>query len=514
MSVGQIKLRLTLKVRSGTRLSHQKRYLYFFLLVLLYPVFSIAVPDSITAVISSSQKLKIFDQISEYEKNNRPAEADSLYGVLDNFKVLSVEQLYRWVHWRELLNRYAGSVELYCRFFDADTRFGDAVYGRLYELFEDAPPDSIARALGVLEKCALGRRGIDTVGVRLRLASVYASHGLDSAELNVLAAVPGPPARLVPRFMDMARERYARGNYAAAIAPASLAYERVGSGRVKMSAAGLLSQAYRALHRYDSALVWIGRTDLSNESGKIDEATLYQCAGKLSEAKMLIGTLSRSFSRDTLELRQCLYNGDTPGARELAQKTFAAPPQYPDEALLWNARTLLFDGAYDGLAALLDTARPSSSWPGTVALLDCRLMLSLLQGSRSALAAWSHVEYDIFTGRPGRAVSRFSEKEIPPGYRTVLSVRVIKELLAQGDTALVSKLFLEQGAGVDSPEYLYLYAEHLLRATGSEQASQASQPSGPEKARDLLLRIMRDYPDGVFSEKSRILLSKIKAKSQ
>ena len=480
-----------------------KKYLYFFLFFWVYPVSSIAVPDSTAAVISSSRKIKLFNQISECEKNDRTAEADSLYGVLDNYKVLSVEQIYRWVHWRELLNRYAGSVELYCRLFDTDPRFGDAVYGRLYELFEDAPADSIVRALGALEKCALGRRGIDTVGVRLRLASVYANHGLDSSELNVLAAASGPPSRLVPRFMDMARERYARGNYIAAIAPAALAYERIGSVRTKMSVAGLLSQTYRALHRYDSALVWIGRSDLSNENVKIDAAALYQCAGRQSEAKALIGMISRSFSRDTLELRQCLYNGDTAGARELAQKIAAAQqPQYPGEALLWRARSLLFDGAFDGLAALLDTARPPSSWPGAAALLDCRLMLSQLQGSRSALTAWSHVEYDMFTGRPGRAVDRFSGKEIPPGYRTVLLVRVIKGLLTQGDTAAVVPLFRDQGGNVDSPEYCYLYAEHLLRA------------SGPEQAREVLLRIMRDWPGGVFSEKSRILLAKMRSKSQ
>jgi hypothetical protein len=499
--------RLTLKVRSGTLLSHKKTHLYFLLLLLLYPVFSIAVPDSITAVISSFQKLRLFNQISEYEKNNRPAEADSLYGVLDNFKVLSVEQLYRWVHWRELLNRYAGSVEIYCRFLDEDPRFGDAVWGRLYELFEEAPPDSIIRALGVFEKCALCRRGIDTVGVRLRLASVYAGHGLDSAEVNVLAAASGPPARLVPRFTDMARGRYAGGKYAAAIVPAALAYERAG-GRAKMNAAWLLSQTYRALHRYDSAVVWIEKSDLSNESGKIEAASLYQCAGKLSEAKALIGALPRSFSRDTLELRQSLYDGDTRSARELAQKRFAASPQYPDETLLWRARTLLFDKAFDDLAVLVDTARLLSSWPGSSALLDCRLMLNLLQGSPSALAAWSHVEYDMFTGSTGRAAGRLSEKEIPLDYRTILLVHIIKELLAQGDTAAVIPLFREQGGNVDSPEYLYLYAEHLLRAIGPEQTS------GPKQAREILLRIMRDYPGGVFSEKSRILLSKINAKSQ
>lgn len=506
-----MRMRLSVKQRSDTRLSRPRKYLCVFVLLSSCPVFSVTAPDSITPVTASSQKLKMVSQINECEKNNRPFEADSLYGVLDKYGLLNTEQLLKWARWQELLKRYAGSIGLYCRLLDADRHFGDAVYDRMYQLFADAPQDSAARALGAFEKCMLGRNGIDTLEVRLRLASFYASHGLDSAELNVLAAASGPPARLVPRFMDMARERFAERKYAAAIPPAALAYERAG-GRAKISAADLLFTAYRALHRYDSALVWIGRSDLSNESRKTEAAALYQRVGRLPEAGDLIVTLPRSFNRDTLELRQLLFNGDTRSARELARKTRMARPQYPDETLVWSARTLLFDGAFDDLAALLDTAQPSVSWSGATEVLDCRLMLSRLRGSREALTAWSHADYDIFAGKSGRAISRVEGQQVVHNdFRTDILVRVIKGLLAQGDTAAVMALFMKQGSSIDSPEYLYRYAEFMLRTAGPEQVEQTRQT---QKAEAVLLRIMKDYPGGVFSEKSRILLSKIKAKSQ
>ena len=485
--------------RSATIIRLINKHLFTILVISASAVFSALPPDS---GITSAQKQELIQLINESEKNNEQGKSDSLYRVLDTDTPLDAGQLLRWVRCRELLGRYAGSVELYCRLMAADVRFNDAVYGRLYRLFEDAPHDSIGRALAVFEKCALGMSGSDTLGVRLRLARCYAGYGLDSAEVNVLASAPGPPARIAPRLLEMARERYAGGKYAAAIRPASLAYERAGGGRVKTSAADLLYQAYRAVRRYDSALVWITRSDLSNESRKTDAAALYQRAGKLAEARALIGTLSRSFSRDTLEVRQYLYGGDTRGAREFARQAFAARPPLPDEALLWNMRTLLFDGAFDDLSALLDTARPAASWPGTAVILDCRLMMKSLQNSPAALAVWSRQEYDFLTGKPAGAAGRFNGQEVPPDLRMALSVRIVKELLAQGDTAAAISFFMEQGSTIDSPEYLYLYAEHLLR-TGV-----------PDTAREVLLRVIRDYPDKVFSEKSRVLLAKIQSKNR
>jgi hypothetical protein len=502
--VGQTKVRLSLIPQAYTRLGLPERHLCFLMILFCCSGYATPQPDSI---FTSAKKSELTKLVGESERNNRPAEADSLYGVFDRCGALSVEQLYKWVQCRELLHRYAGAVGLYCRLLDADPRFPETVYRRLYRLFEDSPQDSIKHVMGVFEKCMLGRRGIDTVGERLKCAGFYAVHGLDSAEFNVLTAAPGVPGRLVSRLLDRAREQYAGRRYAAAILPALYVHERTLMAREKTIAAELLFQSYQALRRDDSALVWVVRTDMSREIRKVEAASLYQRARRLQEARSLIGTLSSSLSRDTLSLRQSLFEGDTRTALEFAQKMFAARPQDRDEMQLWNARVLLFDGDFGDLSALLDSVRPPASWPGASFLLDCRLMVKLLQNSREALAAWSHAEYDVFTGNPARAWGRFSEQRIPPDCRTILMVRIIKELLAQGDTAAVMPVFTEQGESVDSPEYLYMYAEFLLRTTGSEQTREA------QKAQEVLLRIIRDYPEGVFSEKSRVLLAKIKTRN-
>ena len=119
-----------------------------------------------------------------------------------------------------------------------------------------------------------------------------------------------------------------------------------------------------------------------------------------------------------------------------------------------------------------------------------------------ALSAWSHIEYDLFTGKAEHAVKRLAEQAIPSDLKLALRVRIIKEFLVKGDTAAALPLFQEQGTEVDSPEYLFLYAESLLR-TGSA-----------DRAETLLLRIIRDYGGDVFSEKARIELAEMKAKSK
>ena len=454
-------------------------------------------PDSGAAAITSSQKLRLFSQIGECERNNRPAEADSLFAVLDRYKALNLEDLLRWAHVRVVLNRYSGSAGLYSRVLGVDPQLIHIVYGQFSQLFENAPAESVTAALGTFQKDVFSRRGIDTLGLQLWLANLCARRGLDSAEMEVLKAVPATSQRLIPRLLDMARERYGRGFYAEAVLPAAVAYDRAGSPGLKTGAAALLYQAYQALRKNDSALVWLGRADLSNESRKTDAAALYQCAGRLSDAKALIVSLPPSFSRDTLELRQFLWNGDSRKAAELAEKGGREWLRRPDETLLWKVRTLLFDGSIEDLAAIFDTVSIAASWRGAKELIDYRFRLQLFNRSKEALSVWAHIEYDLFTGMPERAVRRFSERAVPAELKSALLLRIIRDLLEQGNTQAAGRLLEEQGEKAGSPEYLYRYAEVLLR-------------NGQfDRARELLLRIIREYSGDVFSEKARVLLAKL-----
>ena len=89
-------------------------------------------------------------------------------------------------------------------------------------------------------------------------------------------------------------------------------------------------------------------------------------------------------------------------------------------------------------------------------------------------------------------------RNIRPASKAPFLLRVVGELMAERKTEAAAAVFNEQGDPIDSPEYLYRYAE-VLFAVGH-----------PEQAQPLLIRVLRDYPGEVFSEKARVLLAKVR----
>jgi tetratricopeptide (TPR) repeat protein len=454
-----------------------------------------APPDSVVPALSPAQKKLFFEQLEKVERAGNPAQADSLFGVIDKYGILTADHLYRWVRIRGVLNRYGGCVDLYLRILEADPRSMNGIYGQWYQLFENAPPDSIGRALAVFERAVFVRRGIDTLGVQLWLSDFYARHGMDSAEVSVLSAVSATVRRLVPQLLDIARERFGRGLFAQAVVPAAIAYDKADNPRMKSVAADLQYLAYQAMYKYDSALVWLERGGISGERRAAAAAALYQYGGKLPAARALIDKLPASLSRDTLEIRQLIFSGDM---RKALERAAALGERYPQDAVLWKVRTMLFGGAFEELAALLDTAAVSPSGDNAKKVLDCRYRLQLFRRTPAALAAWSQIESDIFTGKTARAMQRIGEQSVPADLNIALALRIVNECVARGGTDAATAVFLKMGESVDSPEYLYRYAETSFK-TGA-----------PARAQELLRRIIRDYPSDVFSEKARVLLARLR----
>ena len=131
-------------------------------------------------------------------------------------------------------------------------------------------------------------------------------------------------------------------------------------------------------------------------------------------------------------------------------------------------------------------------------LLNYRYYWNLLSRSKEALALWVKIEYDLFIGQAERAVEAMKEIVLPEEMRMPLLLRLLRELKAAGRMKLLKRQFDAGFAGTHSPEYLYLHAETLI-ASGT----------GKAKAEGLLLRLIKDYPDDVFSQKARILLSRL-----
>jgi tetratricopeptide (TPR) repeat protein len=261
-------------------------------------------------------------------------------------------------------------------------------------------------------------------------------------------------------------------------------------------------QAYQGLRKNDSALLWLGRTDSTSDVRRIDAVSLFQGCGRMKEARDLIDKIVPSFDRDTLTIRQCIFEGNLKGAAEELRKSGSRWTLSPKETLLWKARILLFSGSFDELTSLFDSVSIEPSLNGAKEMLDYRFRLQIFQRSPAALASWSQIECALFTGNPEAAIEKLPAVHLLPADPAIaLRLLVIRELLARDNVKGALALFRQPIAeAATSPEYLYLYADAELK-------------SGLiDPAREHLLRIIRDFPDDVFSEKARILLARLEGK--
>lgn len=464
--------------------------------------------DSLLIKNTASRNAILFRQIEQSERESKFSQIDSLYTVLDNFGVLNAQHYLNWARTKEVMGDYTSMAGLYCRVSALDVRLTDITFRQMARAFESAPVDSIRSGFGMYQKCAFSVRGLDTMRLALWFADFYSHHGMDAEELRILQFATVSSDQLVPRLLDLAREQYGRGRFEKAILPARIAFGRSRDAGMKNSAARLVYQSFQALYRRDSALVWLGRTEITSDNARIDAIGLYQMSGQLAEAGNNIAMLAPSFKRDTLEIRQRLFAGDTKAAMELAEKLggSSSGKAHLREALLWKMRTILFSGRANDLTVLFDSQTVDPSWEGAREVLDCRLIFQRLSRDPAALAGWSRLEYDIFTGKP-IPVAELVAPSISKESRTVLLLRLIKDLFAKGDYPAAQAVFNEKSVIADAPdvpeasaEYRYLHAETLVR-NGMVAPAQ-----------EMLSGIIEDSPTDIYSEKARILLRKLKGR--
>ena len=439
----------------------------------------------------------------EYLSNTgRQDEADSLFRSFDRCVKLGPDVLLRWAAVKEVRSAYGGALRLYCRSINTDPRIAGIALGRLSQLLENAPRDTVRSALGALEECVFTASRIDTVMAQFWIADAYAEHGFISEEIHILERFGNASQELTIRLLDIARTQERKGACDQAITAARAVYEKTRNDQLRSAAAAIACRSFQALHQMDSAFIWLERCDISTERGKIDAIVLYQNTNKLNKAQAMIGSLRKSFSRDTLEIRQRLYSDDARGGLDLATSLGRQWTDHPADVSLWKVRCMLFGGMTENFGAILDSATIDPSQQSGRELLEYRYYWNILSRSKDALAAWRMIEFDLYTGRAEQAADRMQGIVLPEDMRTALLLRVLRELDTRGYTDLLLRLFSSRSNISDAPEYLYLHAETLM-ASGK----------GNTEAEEILLKLIKNYPADVFSQKARILLSRLRDKS-
>jgi hypothetical protein len=475
---------------------HRGTLFTLFLLVLLVRV-SYSAP-----AMPSAQIQAMVDEADRCERNGLNVRADSLFAALDAAHAMNADYLLRWVQIARMLGDEAKMTGLCCRVAAVDPRLADIAFFQLSIAVENSPPDSVAAVMAKFRECIFSLRDIDTLRMQLLLADFFGRHDMEREEIDALAAVQGSSGSLAPRLLDLARSQLGRGRCEKAIVPARFAWERTVRPSEKAAAAALLYRAFAGLHKSDSALRWLKRTDSSSVERRIDEAVLYQEQGMAAEARAMIEKIPPSFERDTVAIRECIFEGKAGAAAETLHAAKGRWTSKPEETFLWRTRLMLFFGEFDSLAVLFDHLPVHLSSVNAKELLACRYRLQLFQRSGSALEAWSAIATALYTGNCRRAVEILSKTgELPADMAISLRLLVIQDMLNRDDLQGALALFQKPtGGAVRSAEYLYRFADVELK----------NGRIGP--AHERLLAIIRDYPNDIFAERARVLLSSLDRK--
>jgi hypothetical protein len=432
--------------------------------------------------------------------------ADSLCTAFDLTRFMGPYELMKWVRIKGTLGQYEQAARLACMALGKDPHFGPMLQYQLVEVIKEAKIDTVRVALNAYCHCALGGGCRDTLGFKQWISGTYNRFGLYDEEIDVLVSLDSKNYPSVHDLLESARQRFSQRLFAQVIRPAQQAYARSATASQKALCALLLYQSYAQTERNDSAALWLARVPLAQELNKAEVITFFQHSRYFVKADSLIATLPPSFMRDTLAIRQMLFNGNMKGAADAAARMLQAQSRDKDnrnESLLWRIRALIFGGAVGTALPLLDSINftPSMNWAEE--FLSDKYALYMIQGFPSAWKDFGSLRYASWAQQPDIALRALGSQELencPAGVKELLIIDGAKTLSAGKLFSEARKILERIALSAATAEHRYYYAESLLN-TGA-----------PEQARQVLEELVLKCPGDVFSEKARIVLLRLQNK--
>ncbi len=307
---------------------------------------------------------RVRDVLDGLEEGGAYREMDSVYVLCDLAGGLDIYDLLKWASVRGVLGDYAGAARVFCAVSLREPRLWAMARSQFVQQLSEAEPGVRAPALHEFYACCREGSIADTARLLEWLSDTYAHFGLYAEETASIEAGVGDPVERARRLLDVARGRFGQRLFEHAIAPALAAYQSLPDGPARSECAALLYQSYVAVQRSDSALVWFRKAGVSDMQSMTSAAVLYQQAGLLAQSDSLIASLPPSITRDTLEIRQCIFEGAIEKARSLTleRSVMRHWAKASADASLWRVRTAVYAG--DLAAALndIDSAHFAPSW--------------------------------------------------------------------------------------------------------------------------------------------------------
>lgn len=481
--------------------------------------FDLAILNDVLSIVSPADYVRLSaDIVLLWETYNGPFrkkltyfierglfyEADSLYNDMYLLSLLDRYDLLKWTQTKAVLGDYSSAAEVFCDVSLYKKNFVTIARSRFVRLLVEADSRELQRsALKSYKKCYLKNPDADTLSLSKWLSSTYARFKLYREEVNAIIKLDRNAKSKGQRLLTTAQRRFSDNLFPKAIPPALLSWKYLTAGIPRQQCAIVLYQSYAHIGKTDSALIWLGKVNLTNQRSKMSAVVLYQTSGLLDKASGIISTLVESMNKDTLTIRQFLFEGKISNARSFVSKCTGAShwASAGPDTFLWKIRTAVYSGNLRAMALYLDSINSvgfTSSWKYASEILSCRMAMQRLEAYPDAFKHWGHLGYTIYINKPQDPVAGFKADRWPKNIREYLVITLVDALI-QSEFFDTAQYILDLVPELNETPQICYFRAHVSSMRGYI-----------EKAKKLFENIILSDPDDVFAHKARIYLLKLK----
>ncbi len=434
-----------------------------------------------------------------YRQSGATGRMDTLLRILDENHSLGEYQLLQWIETKEVLDDFAPMPALFYRIITGRPQLRPLALNRFEQLLAGASASLTDSLLQQFADQIAAAPHADSTGLRRWIIDQYGRRQLHDRQITAILTLEEDPALRCPLLLAAGHTCIGNRAYGAALAAGKTLLHQHCSKELAQQAAVLLSTAYRAMDKPDSAAVWLEKSGLETTIRQREAIELYLSLGNLKKASVQLSKLPPSITRDTLLIKLQLFSDSLAAARRLITDPSTRLARNQALHSLWQFRVLLFCGATDSAAALLGTIGTGIAPAERSRLQEYRYWLLRLADTPETLAKFIRIEYTLYKGDPKKAAAQFcgSVDTAAEDWRIGLRIaRAFIDITEYGEAVAT----LRCAPATGEPEYLYFLADALVRHHAYQEA------------RPLLERLVLDFPADQFTTRARVLLAGIPKK--
>lgn len=443
--------------------------------------------------------------LAELENQGKLNLADTLYQDWYALSVLSSTDLLRWAHIKEVLGDYIQAATLICTCIaHEDKNYLPVIHNQLLRMIEEnGVPDTQQRIIAAYRTCLLSQPKIDSLWVSQSLADLYGRFSLFHQQVDAVVSLDNNLRSKAERLYGIAQSRFLQHLYELVIEPARLCLGFTRDDRLQRECAALLYETYIQIGNADSALVWYEKTGKNDRRANQSAVLLYQKKALFPQADSIISRLAESVEKDTLFVRQLLFQQEAKKAAIMFQNAIRQQrwKALPVDRYLWMLRLGVFNRDQTQAGVYFDSLHTHGfafSWIYASEILCFSIAYEKLQDYQDAFEAWCSVQYRVYIDKTDTIPAQLKTEYWPDHIRQFI--------LASYADALIQKQAYERAHNVLMLEPDSTKNTQLLFYKGLVEFKVGDRA----KAKKIFEAIVVNDPENVFAHKARIYLLKLK----